>query len=501
MPGGWQSVAKPFTIGHFEKWAKTLILDSGELWKPEPFQLNFIEDVFSGAAENWLITPESNGKTTLLAGFGLYGLEFAEDAMIPIAASTRDQAKILYRQAKGFVRRGGLDKRGKTWFEAYDGWRRIDLRGHNERNKRGTTLGSIEVHAADAAGADGVIPYPYAFLDELHRHKTLELYETWLGKRNKRGHQTVIISTAGAPGSDFEDARERIRSKAKVTKRGRAFIRAEAPGLVFHEHAVPEGADTNDLELVAEANPFSGVTIETLKAKKASLTMSEAHWRRFTCNIASQLEAELFISQSDWNKCLDAHEIEEGAHVCIGADGSRTWDTTVVAWATALADHIDVDCRVFSVRPEAAHHILHEGGKVDFGDVEAFLVDLFDKFHPLATAYDPRYLERSMEIVDVRLPSNAVIAVEPQTKHARDAYQALYTAVLEGKLRHKGDPVIAAHLANCAVDRDERTREIRRLRKIDPRKPIDAIPALALAVWRATLAQPSVYEERQIVSV
>lgn len=96
-----------------------------------------------------------------------------------------------------------------------------------------------------------------------------------------------------------------------------------------------------------------------------------------------------------------------------------------------------------------------------------------------------------MEIVDVRLPEASIIAVEPQSKAARDAYQALFTAVVEGKLRHDGDPVAAAHLANCAVDRDERNQEIRRLRKIDPRKPIDAVPALAFAVWQAATRQPA----------
>jgi phage terminase large subunit-like protein len=103
--------------------------------------------------------------------------------------------------------------------------------------------------------------------------------------------------------------------------------------------------------------------------------------------------------------------------------------------------------------------------------------------------------------VDVRLPSSSVIAVEPSSKHARDAYQALFEAVADGRLRHRGDPVVAEHLANCTVERDDRTREIRRLRKIDKRKPIDAVPALALAVWRATLAQPSIYEEREAIAV
>ena len=59
--------------------------------------------------------------------------------------------------------------------------------------------------------------------------------------------------------------------------------------------------------------------------------------------------------------------------------------------------------------------------------------------------------------------------------------QTFYRVVHEGTLRHRGDPVIAAHLANCAVERGFRD-EIRRVRKIDERKPIDAVPAMALAV-------------------
>jgi hypothetical protein len=185
----------------------------------------------------------------------------------------------------------------------------------------------------------------------------------------------------------------------------------------------------------------------------------------------------------------------------LGADGSRTWDTTVVAVATALSEHVDVDATVFSVREASPHHVRHHGGKIDFGDVEQYLIGLFDKFTPIATAYDPRYLERSMEIVDMRLPSAAIIAVEPSSKDARDAYQALFTAVLEGKLRHNGDPVLRAHLANCAAVRDERNQQIMRLRKLDASKPIDAVPALALAVWQAMSAQPSVYEDRGAIAV
>ncbi len=273
---------------------------------------------------------------------------------------------------------------------------------------------------------------------------------------------------------------------ADTSERKGSFLKAVAGSVAMHEWGVPDGDDVEDMQVVKDANPFSGVTLEALADKRSSPTMTLSHWQRFTCNIAADTGSEMFIEAADWNRLADGEGIEPLEDVCIGADGSRTWDTTVVAWATVETDRIDVDCRVFSVRPDVAHHVLHQGGKIDFEDVEAFLIDLFDRFTPQETAYDPRYLERSMEIVDQRLPQSCIFPVEPSSKHMRDAYQALYTAIVDGRLRHCGDPVVAAHIANCTVDRDDRTREIRRLRKIDPRKPIDAVPALAMAVWRAS---------------
>lgn len=487
-------MAEPFTVDHFEEWAASLVLDDGERWALEPFQAEFVEDVFRGFRECWLIVPEGNGKTTLLAGLGLYGLRFAEEPSIPIAASSMNQAKILYRQARGFIRRNRLETpKDDVWFEAYDGWKRVDLRRVNPRSKRGTILGSLEVYGADAGGGDGVIPFPFAFLDELHRQE-MDLYQTWRGKLDKREAQLITISTAGAPGSDFEETREAIRVSGEVTRRGRTFLRVAGAELVLHEHAVPADGDVNDLGLVAEANPLRAVTVEKLARKKSAPTMRDPHWRRFTCNIATRTDREVFVPVEAWKACGPAEseepfEIAEDSSVCVGADGSRTWDTTVLAWA-APGDRIDVDCTVFSVRKGIAYHVLHEGRKIDFVNVEESLFDLFERFDVDATAYDPRYLERSMEIADERLPEDAIIAVQPWSKPARDAYQALFTAIIDGTLRHRGDPVLTAHILNCAVERDENTKEIRKLKKLDPRKPIDAVPALAFAVWQAATRQP-----------
>jgi phage terminase large subunit-like protein len=473
----------PFTVGHFVGWAAERRLDNEEPWLVEDYFARFVEDVFRGFPQCWLLVPEGNAKTTGLAGLALYHCEFRPTAFVPWAASARDQAEIGYTQARVFVESMPLASRPRC----YDGYRRVQF----ENGSR------IQVFAAGAEHADGVIP-TLPLIDELHRHKNMALYRTWAGKLRKRGGQLGVISTAGEPGSEFEVTREKIREAATEVLEEGAFGRYATERVVMHEYAL-RGVDVFDLEAVKAANPFSKITAEYLAEKMADPTMTERHWRRFTCNLATMDDGtDPFIEPFDWDAlALKRSEWGEkdslvagGAVVCLGGDGSRTWDTTVIAWAHKRADGcVLVDARVFSVRPDIAHHVLHQGGRIDFDDVEAFIIDRFDTFEVAEVAYDPRYLDRSMDIVEARLPEAMVAAVEPSSKLMRDALQAMFNLASEGKLRHAGDPVLAAHLANTGVDRGF-SREIRRVRQIDSRLPIDAVPAMALAVWRAASHVP-----------
>ena len=271
---------EPFSVEHFREWASQLILDNDETLVIEDFQAAFLADVFAGYPECWLILPEENGKTTLVSALALYHEEFRTLAAVPVAASSREQAEILYRQAEGFVLRSealsppvhspiqvvkGKHKTEVPRYVCLEGYRRINhFRG-----------GRIQVFAADDRTGDGLIP-TLAIIEELHRHRDLRLYRTWTGKLRKRGGQIVAISTAGEPGSEFETTRERIRQTAEESTRRGSFIRSVAKGgsVVMHEWAVPEGADVDDMEVVAEANPFSSVTVESLTAKRSSPTMT-----------------------------------------------------------------------------------------------------------------------------------------------------------------------------------------------------------------------------------
>jgi hypothetical protein len=88
----------------------------------------------------------------------------------------------------------------------------------------------------------------------------------------------------------------------------------------------------------------------------------------------------------------------------------------------------------------------------------------------------------------------------PRPTH-RQALAALERAVLEGTLRHRGDPAVLQQLLAAACDRFD-NGDVRRLRKLDRTRPIDAAIALALAVQGATIEQPSsVYDTRGLIVV
>jgi phage terminase large subunit-like protein len=92
-------------VEHFAAYCRKLRLDNGERFELEPFQAEVAGDIFSGFSETWMIVPEGNGKTTFMAALALYHGDYTESAFVPIGASSREQAEILYRQAEGLVMR------------------------------------------------------------------------------------------------------------------------------------------------------------------------------------------------------------------------------------------------------------------------------------------------------------------------------------------------------------------------------------------------------------
>lgn len=433
--------SEPFTLDHFRAWAEELELDNGERWILEPFQAKFVADVFARHKVCWLVVPEGNGKTTLISGIALYHCEFLDNAYVPVAASSRDQAEWIYRQAAGFVSRNELEdptRSTKTQtnvphlFRCLEGYRRIR---HDANHSR------IQIFAADDRGGDGIIP-TLAILDELHRHRDLALYRTWLGKLRKRDAQLLVISTAGEVGGEFEEERRRMRHTAEHTDyEGRTFARATAPGSVLHEWALPEDGDIEDLDLVKEANPFAGVTVDYLREKRDLPGMTAQHWSRFTCNLASRTEAAA-IQEREWAQAATSVQIPIGEPVWAGLDVAWKWDTTALVplwWR-------DDEFRLLG--PAKILEPPRDGSSLDPNLVERAIYELHER-NPLHTVVmDTSRAEQLATWISNEIGARVIDRQQTNTFAVSD-YERFMEALRMGWLKHSGDMGLTQHALNA----------------------------------------------------
>jgi phage terminase large subunit-like protein len=346
--------------------------------------------------------------------------------MVPIAASARDQAQIMYQQGEGFIQRSGL--RG---FKLHPGYRRIRHEG---------MLSMIQFQAADDRTGDGVIP-TLALLDELHRHRDLRLYRTWRGKLEKRGGQIGAISTRGEPGSEFETTLERIRREATDLSVDGAFTRAASSRLVLHEWAVPEGADVEDMAVVKAANPLRAITVPMLTAKRSAPTMTLSHWRRFVCNLPTRAD-EAAITEAEWYAAKSDEDIPEGEPVWVGLDVAWKWDTTAaVPFWMRDQEHRFLGPATILVPPR-------DGNSLDPEKVEAALHDIHAR-NPIHTVVmDTSRAEQLGSWIESTF--GATVIDRQQTNVAAVAdYDAFMEGLRNGWLKHAGDAGLTTHALNA----------------------------------------------------
>jgi phage terminase large subunit-like protein len=434
-----------------------MVLDNGDYWTLEGFQAEVVEDIFAGFADVWVVIPEGNAKTTLMSGVSLYHTDFTPSANCLVAAASRDQAGILFSQAAGLIHRSpGFDNR----FRVFEGYRRIVSHG---------TQGRIQVMAADERTGDGAIP-SLGMVDEPHRMRDLNLYRTWRGKLDKRGGQLVAISTAGEPGGEFEEVRARMHSDATDSRVDGSHTRSASEDSVIHDWRIDPDADHADMEAVKAANPLSTITVETLAKRYRSPSMKPEHWARFVCNVAT-MAGGAWLPPGRWGELYEENvEIPEGADVVLGVDVGTKSDTSAVTRLWRRDDgKIVVEAEVFT--PQG------DGTAMEIAIVERAVRANARRYRVKAVVYDKWSFERSAQ----ELRGEGLLMIEQPMSVERMviASQNLFTAVMEGRFVHNGDPVLAAHV-NAGGVKDQGDRGWR-LVKGPAKRPIDALIGMALA--------------------
>jgi phage terminase large subunit-like protein len=348
---------------------------AGQPFTLEPWQRRFVEEFsrMNGAGariykRGVLGVARGNGKSPMAAGLALRELVARSDEPdVILAAAARDQARVVFEYARGLLASGPLADV-------------LQVGRHEIRNP--LNGGVLRTVSADGFVAHGLNPSA-VIIDELHawntnkQHELFDALDTAVHKRP--GAFWLVITTAGHDKTSLLGRLYASMFEALELDEQPGFVvgRDEFNGVLMHWYGAEEDADVDDRKLWRAVNPASFVTTDALRKQRNSPSMSWSTFARLHLNAWVAPDVERWIATDTWEGLAGRVEIPEGATVFVGADGSRSYDTTAVAWAAKARDgRIDIDARVFSVRDDVPHHVLHAGGTIDFSDVEGFLLEL-----------------------------------------------------------------------------------------------------------------------------
>lgn len=198
--------------------------------------------------------------------------------------------------------------------------------------------------------------------------------------------------------------------------------------------------------------------------------LSESEFRRIHKNEWVSSE-DVFVPYQWWLDCAGTPPPLPDV-VCVGVDAGVVHDTFAVVCVTKQGEIVYVrECKVWTPP---------KGGKVDFGDVERYLMDLKTRYSVREVAYDPMQMEHMANRLQSKLHMRAFL----QGADRLVADKMLYDAIRDGQLSHVDDPILNAHVANANAKIDGESGKLRIVkRNID--LPIDAAVALSMAHARA----------------
>jgi phage terminase large subunit-like protein len=419
--------------------------------KLRPWQREIVRGVLDDPRPRQALVaiPAGNGKSTLAAAIGLYGLlgDGVEGAQVLVVASDERQARIIFRTAKRMVE---LDK---------DLSARVQIFADHLLEPRTDSV--FMALPADPGSLQGWDP-SMALVDELHvvTDDTFEAISARAGKRDRS--LLLAISTPPKAGDDGVMRR--------LVDHGRE---GTDPSVYFTEFAAPAGCAVDDEAAWTIANPALDDFLHR-DALRATLPpkMRENAFRRYRLGQWVGVDAA-WLPDGAWAACADPiRSIPDGTEIVLAFDGSFNGDTTVLVVATVdRRPHIDL---VELWEPD--------GRQVPIVDVEAAIRAACRRWRVLEIAADPFRWARSLQLLDQEgLP---VVEYPQSPGRMAPATARFYEAVVNGALTHSGDSRLARHIGNAVLREDARGARLAKERRDSPRR-IDAAVASVMAHDRA----------------
>jgi phage terminase large subunit-like protein len=241
---------------------------------------------------------------------------------------------------------------------------------------------------------------------------------------------------------------------------------------------LPEKVDHEDMAAVKAANPFSGITVESLREKYSSPTMTLPHWLRLTCNRPTRAENSA-ITETEWAKQRTDERIPEGVPIYLGLDVAWKWDTTAA---------VPLWMREPTFRLLGAAEVLtppRDGSSLDPAKVEAMLLGIHAR-NPIHTVVmDMSRAEQLASWIEAEIGALVIDRSQTNTFAVQD-FDRFMEALRKGWLWHTGDEALTRHALNAIArglpqgdtrfDRPSQTR----MSAEQDRRVIDALSAASM---------------------
>lgn len=484
---------------------------AGQPIKLEPWQVFILTTVFGWVDDEgrrrfktaYIEVPRKNAKSTLSSVVALYCLaaDGEEGAEVYSAATTRDQARIVWQDAKqmamkskGLRSKFGVDTSAHSIFVA----EKASVFKALSRDQGGN-LDGLNVHCA--------------IIDELHAHKTRDVFdviETATGAREQP--LLWLITTAG-----FNRAGICYEQRAYALKLLAGLKDEEYFGIVY---GTDEGDDWTQPETWAKANPNYGVSVkpEDIERKcRKAMEMAAAQNNFLTKHLNLWVNADTaWMDMRAWDRCGDESlsiEDFEGAECFGGMD---------------LASKLDISSRVLVFERDGIvhafdRHYLPEdvvennnnsqyqgweidgyltatpGNVTDYDVIEDDIQADAKRFTVAEFGYDPfQATQISSHLVTAGLP---MVQVGQTVKNLSEPMKTLEALVISGKFKHDGNPVLTWMISNVVAHVDAKDNIYPR--KEFPENKIDGVVALLIAInrWSAKQDISHAYQDRGFITI
>ena len=472
------------------KWAR-----GGSLLVLDPWQCFIVTTVFGWVhkdtglrryREAYIEVPRKNGKSLVSAGIGLYMLsaDGEQGAEVYSAATTRDQARIVFDDAKGMAER-------TPDMRTYLG---VAILTHSITVAH--TSSKFSPLAAEASTQDGLNVH-CAIIDELHAHKKRDLYDVIDTARGAREQSLLwLITTAGTDRSGI--CYERRTHITKVLDRV-----IDDPTMFGVIYTIDDKDDPMDPSTWAKANPNWLVSVlpddmEAAARKASAMPSALNNFLTKRLNVWVNGESP-WMDMRAWEKCADTTlQLSDFA-------GEKCWGGLDLAQKKDFAAYVKVFDRdgtwyVFT-RLYLNELAVSESGnahlsgwarsgyvEVTDGDITDFDVLADDmrtdckQFDMQEIAFDPalsmyfagKLIEDGLPLVEIA--QRALFFTPPLIQ--------VENLVLEKKLKFDGNPVMTWMVSNLVV-KVSKFNELRSPTKERPENKIDGPMAMLMALGRA----------------